>query len=184
MKKVFDSPKWKSYIPVPIYDEHREYEELYMKAWELAHAHIRKIDGMPQSPYMDEAFCDTQLWIWDSCFMAQFCKFAASVFPGVETLNNFYEVLYGGKILPEILTSEKEPFWTHAIPGEKNNIYIHIADNPPLFAWVEYENAKWSGDLKHVNELLYQNKYLQKHYEWLEGIQKAARRFQRDSSNL
>ncbi len=170
MKKNFSNPDWKSFIPLPLYDEHPEYGELYMKAWELAHAHIRSIEGMPQNPYMDEAFCDTQVWIWDTCFMAQFCKFAPSVFPGVETFSNFYEVLYGGKSLPKIMTGEKEPRWTFATPGKENDIYIHIADNPPLFAWVELENAKWSGDLNRIRELLYEKKFLQRHYEWFEGL--------------
>ncbi len=168
--KNFLTPDWKSFIPIPVYEEHPEYNELYMKAWELAHSHIRSIPGMPQDPYMDEAFCDTQIWIWDTCFMAQFCKFASSVFPGVETLSNFYKVLYEKGSLPKVLTSENEPQWTLAKPGEENDIYIHIADNPPLFAWVEYENAKWSGDLPHIKELLYEKRYLQSHYEWFEKL--------------
>ena len=63
---------------------------LYNKAWELAFMHIKDVPGMPQNPYMDEAFCDTQVWIWDTCFMTLFCKYANRVFPGVESLKNFY----------------------------------------------------------------------------------------------
>jgi hypothetical protein len=109
---------------------------------------------MSQNPYMDEAFCDTQVWIWDSCFMSLFTKYAREAFPGVETLNNFYEVLYGGKHLPKILPTENEPDWTGAIPGEPYEIKVHIADNPPLFAWAEYENAMMSGDTDYIKELL------------------------------
>lgn len=125
---------------------------------------------MPQSPYMDEAFCETQVWIWDSCFMSLFCKYAREAFPGVETLNNFYEVLYNGKHLPEVIPTENEPDWTKAIPGIPYEIKVHIADNPPLFAWAEYENAMMSGDVNYVKELLYEHKYLQKHYEWIENL--------------
>ena len=96
---------------------------------------------MPQNPYMDEAFCDTRVWIWDTCFMSLFCKYAREVFPGVETLNNFYEV-----------------------------IHIQHADNPPLFSWVEYENALISGDLDYIKELLYTKQFLQKHYFWVENL--------------
>ncbi len=170
MQKLFSNNDLNLHIPVPVYEEHPEYNELYSRAWELAYEHIRSIKGMPQTPYMDEAFCDTQIWIWDTCFMAQFCKFAHSLFPGVESLGNFYEVLYNGGSLPKILTNEKEPWWTFATPGKENDIYIHIADNPPLFAWVEYENAKLSGNLSRIRELLYEKRYLQKHYEWFEGL--------------
>ncbi len=170
MKKNFKDKNWKEHIPKPIFPKCPAYEELYIKAFELAHDHIKDVKGMPQTPYMDEAFCDTQIWIWDTCFMAQFCKFAGEVFPGVESLKNFYEVLYDEKILPQIMTNKNEPFWTGAIPGKMNDIVIHIADNPPLFAWTEYENAKLSGDIFHVKDLLYNKKYLQKHYEWLENL--------------
>ncbi len=157
-------------MPIPVCEDFPEYTELYYKAWELARLHVKSIPGMPQDPYMDESLCDTQLWIWDSCFMAQFCKFARDVFPGVETLNNFYEVLYGNKVLPKIIPSDSEPAWTNAVPGKENDIYIHIADNPPLFAWCEYENALLSGDLEHLRDLLYHKRYLQKHYAWFDSL--------------
>ncbi len=175
MKKIFGSPDWKKHIPIPICEEHPEYLEFYMKAWELAFLHIKDISGMPQTPYMDEAFCDTQLWIWDSCFMSLFCKYARDVFPGVETLNNFYEVLYGNKHLPKIIPTENEPEWTFCTVGEPYEINIHIADNPPIFAWAEYENALISGDKDYIKELLYTRKVLQKHYEWIENLKESTK---------
>ena len=53
MSNNFGAKNWKEYIPVPIYDEHPEYNEFYEKAWELAYEHIKDIPGMPQTPYMD-----------------------------------------------------------------------------------------------------------------------------------
>ena len=88
MKQNFGGENWRGFIPIPICEDNPKYLEFYEKAWELAYAHIKSIDGMPQTPYMDEAFCETQVWIWDSCFMSLFCKYAKEAFPGVETLNN------------------------------------------------------------------------------------------------
>ena len=170
MKQNFGGENWREFVPIPICEDNPEYSEFYEKAWELAYAHIKSIDRMPQTPYMDEAFCETQVWIWDSCFMSLFCKYAKEAFPGVETLNNFYEVLYKSKHLPKVIAPEGEPDWTRAVPGEYYEIKIHIADNPPLFAWVEYENALMSGDVDYVKELLYEHKFLQKHYEWIENL--------------
>lgn len=175
MNKEFKTDNWYEYIPVPIYEERPGFSEFYKKAWELAHDHIRYIDGMPQSPYMDEAFCDTQVWIWDSCFMALFCKFAREAFPGVETLKNFYGVLHGGKKLPEIIPGENEPDWTEATPGVPYEIKIHIADNPPLFAWAEYENALMSGDKEYIKKLLNEDRVLEKHYFWIENLKESVR---------
>ena len=157
-------------IPIPICEEHPEYNDLYMKAWELAYTHIKHIDGMPQTPYMDEAFCETQVWIWDSCFMSLFCKYGMDIFPGVETLNNFYQVLYNNKSLPKVIPPKSEPIWTEAIPGIPYEMKIHLADNPPLFAWSEYENALMKGDKSYLKELLYEKQFLQKHFEWMENL--------------
>ena len=170
MKQNFGGENWREFIPIPICEDNPKYLEFYEKAWELAYAHIKSIDGMPQTPYMDEAFCETQVWIWDSCFMSLFCKYAKEAFPGVETLNNFYEVLYKSKHLPKVIAPEDEPDWTRAVPGKYYEMKVHIADNPPLFAWVEYENALMSGDVDYVKELLYEHEFLQKHYEWMENL--------------
>lgn len=169
MKKNFKTKDWKKYLPQPICEAFPEYGEFYEKAWEMARDHVKSIDGMPQNPYMDEAFCDTQVWIWDTCFMSLFCKFAQEVFPGVETFKNFYAVLYEGKKLPEVIPTEQEPVWTGAKPGVPFNIKVHIADNPPLFAWAEYENALLHGDKEYLKELLYEKRSLQRHYEWFEN---------------
>ena len=169
MNKNFRAIDWKSYLPIPICEDHPEYGEFYEKAWELARDHVKEIDGMPQNPYMDEAFCATQLWIWDTCFMSLFCKFAGEVFPGVESFQNFYSVLYEGKLLPKVIPPENEPDWTETTPGVPAHIMVHIADNPPLFAWSEYENALIHGDREYLRTLLYGKQSLQRHYEWFES---------------
>ena len=161
MNKQLGATEWRKLIPIPVCEDHPEYNKLYEKAWELAFQHIKYIPGMPQNPYMDEAFCDTQIWIWDTCFMALFCKYAQSAFPGVESLKNFYDVLYNEKKLPAVIPSEKEPEWTGSVVGKPFEIQVHIADNPPLFAWAEYENALMSGDEAHIKELLHDSQVLQ-----------------------
>lgn len=161
--------EWKSQVPVPVCDELPELSELYWKAWELAHDHLIDLPGMPQTPYMDEAFCDTDIWIWDTCFMALFCKYAQSRFPGVESLHNFYDVLYGDKPLPRIIT-KNAPAWTGEVIGKEAQVRIHIFDNPPLFAWTEYCNALFRGDRDRIRRLLLEERYLQQHFERLENL--------------
>jgi hypothetical protein len=173
MEHRFGCSSWSAYVPTPVCEQYPEWEEFYRKAWKLAFDHIKWVDGMPQTPYMDEGFCDTQVWIWDSCFMALFCKYARAVFPGVETLGNFYELLYGGKRFPRIVPTPAEPSWTGAVPGEPFEMQLHIADNPPLFAWVEYENARMHDDKEHIRDLLYRKQYLQKHYFWIESLDRS-----------
>ena len=160
----------KNYLPQPVDEANPGLVDFYYFAWEKAFEHIRSIPGMKQNPYMDEGFCDTLIWIWDTSFMSLFCKYAQKFFPGVESFQNFYHVLYDHGTLGKIQTSQSEPEWTGAIPGAINPVLVHNADNPPLFAWAEYENALFSGDEAHVREILIEKKYLQKHYSFLENL--------------
>lgn len=164
MKKTKDfSPgkEWKHLIPRPVCDGHKDFIALYHKAWELAHDHIKELPGLPFSPYMDEGALPYDIWIWDTCFMALFCKYSQNVFPGVESLQNFYQVLHDGVALPR-LPHPEEP--------EGVQFCIHIADNPPLFAWAEYENALFHGDKEYLKDLLLNKQYLQKHFDFLESL--------------
>jgi glycogen debranching enzyme len=161
IKNFNPSIEWKSKVPDIIYEEHPEYIQLYWKAWELAHDHIKDVPNLPQTPYMDEAASPINIWIWDTCFMALFCKYGNSRFPGVESLNNFYGLLYDGKKFPLIKNEET---------GEMSQFALHIVDNPPLFAWTEYENFQTSGDIDRIKDILLNKQYLQKHFDYLENL--------------
>ncbi|MFC1498432.1 trehalase family glycosidase [Verrucomicrobiota bacterium] len=149
-KKSSADETWKKQVPEPVFEDNAGYIELYWKAWELAHDHIMVKEGLPQSPYMDEAFSKGEDWIWDTCFMVQFCKYSPEVFPGIQTLNNFYAPLHDG-----VASSGK----------------ISIPDNPPLFAWTELEYYKLTGDKEHLEKLIHEKQYLQKHFAWFDTVQ-------------
>ena len=161
-----------AHIPHPVYDPNPKLVDLYHTAWEIAARHVKFIPGMPREEYMDEAFCHTNIWIWDTCFMAMFCKYAPDFFPGVESLHNFYDVMYGGAQYPEVTVPPGEPYWAtgNAPEGSRIRLRCHIADNPPLFAWAEHQNVLFTGDGEHLRKLLLEEEYLQKHYEWLENL--------------
>jgi glycogen debranching enzyme len=78
--------------------------------------------------------------------MVHFCRYAADVFPGIQSLDNFYKVMHD---------------------GENMVLKVHIPDNPPLFAWTEYEYFKHTGDIERVKHILLEKEYLQKHYYWV-----------------
>ncbi len=148
------SMEWKDQVPEPIFDKEPGYTNLYWTAWELAHEKVRAQRNLPRSPYMDEGFWDDTIWIWDTCFMALFCKYSPREFPGVESLNNFYVPLHG-----------------NAYEEGTYPLNIQHPDNPPLFAWVEYENFLFNGNEQHVKKLLTEQKYLQKHFEWFNEVE-------------
>lgn len=139
----------KNHIPQPVFQRNPEFVDLYWKAWEIAYSHIKEQSGLIQSPYVDEAFWDDTIWIWDTEFMVLFCKYAPQLFPGIESLNNFY-----GSIL------DKKP----------SPLKIQHPDNPPFFAWVESEYFKFTNDKNHISKLINNTKYLQRHYEWFDAL--------------
>ena len=116
---------WKKEIPLPVYPN-REMVDLYHKTWEIAAGRVRKgPEGLPASPYMDENCYEDQIWIWDTCFMVLFAKYAPRSFPGVESLDNLYKPIHEKAVTP---------------------LKVHLVDNPPLFAWVEKEYFDFTGD--------------------------------------
>lgn len=136
-----------SLLPEIVCDEHPEYLCLYRTAWEQVFRHAVRDSRLPAGEYMDEGTALPHLWLWDSCFMALLCKYAGGRLPGLKTLDNLYTIMY------------------HTQSG----IFpVHHADNPPLFAWVEYENLKFNGDLERIERILGQECYLQKHWEFFE----------------
>ncbi|MHA1147315.1 MAG: MGH1-like glycoside hydrolase domain-containing protein [Promethearchaeota archaeon] len=149
-KEPFDRKQ----VPKPIFNENPDYIELYWKAWELAWDHVYERMDTPARRYMDEALNPNVIWIWDSCFMVLYCRYAPHYFPGIETLNNFYIPLHEGLKIP---------------------IKIQHVDNPPLFAWVEYEYFKYTGDLDRIKWVLIEKQFLQKHFELIENMKRFKR---------
>ncbi|WP_289096164.1 trehalase family glycosidase [uncultured Pseudoalteromonas sp.] len=147
-------PDWRNSVPKPVYKDKNEYVDLYYKAWELAQQKMKVTENLPQSPYMDEALWDDTIWIWDTAFMVLFCKYSPDVCPGVESLNNFYVPLLDKNI-------EEGTF----------PLNIQHPDNPPLFAWAEYDNYKFTNDKEHIYHLLNETQYLQKHFDWFDKIE-------------
>jgi len=141
-----NEPFPKEKLPIPVFDDEPGYIELYWKAWELAWAHVIRRNDTPQPWYMDEAMDPGQIWVWDSCFMAMFCRYAVDIFPGVETLNKFYYIIH-----------DRKP----------SKVKIHFADNPPLFAWVEWSYFQITGDKDRLR-WLDTHGYLEQHWEFIE----------------
>lgn len=148
-----EQPLKLSDLPQVVYSPNPEFEELYNKAWQLALEHIKYQKGLPQELYVDEAFDEKTVWIWDTAFMLLFYKYGATQFPAIKTFNNFYAPIHDGTQIP---------------------IRIEIPDNPPLFAWTEYEFYKLSNDKDHIKNLIYQKQYLQKHFHWMDTIRRGS----------
>lgn len=144
-------PNWQVEIPRVVFPD-QELVDLYEKTWEIAADRVRKgPEGLPASPYLDENCYDDQIWIWDACFMVMFSKYAPAAYPGKQTLENLYYPIHENRATP---------------------LRVHLRDNPPLFAWTEYNNYIFSGDRKQVKHVLEDKKYLQRHFDYFNTIPK------------
>jgi hypothetical protein len=78
-------------LPAPIYEEKPLWVRTYWKAWELAfrHFHEPAPGGGFVSQFIDAAF-NQNVFLWDTCFMVMFTKYADPLAPAVSSLDNFY----------------------------------------------------------------------------------------------
>ncbi len=149
---LFANPEHPAYydqVPQPVFDQNSDFIELYWQAWDYAYKNIYKKSGVPASPFMNEGFSDSDIWIWDTCFMVHFCRYSPKLFPGIESLDNFYKPIHD---------------------GASSTLRIHILTNPPLFAWTELQYFKMTGDKERILKLLTKTKYLQKHFDWFNTV--------------
>lgn len=140
-------------LPLPILPHRPEWVNLCRFAWEQAAAHIRVSRGRR---HMDAAW-DPQRnyqWVWDTCFMALYCRYAPEFYPGVESLDNFYELQRddGYISMTYNMDTGEEP-WPDRI-------------NPPLFAWVEWEHYRTTGDASRFSRVI---PHIERLMSWIEA---------------
>ena len=139
-----------SQLPAPVFQAEPGYVDLYWKAWDLAYSHIAEDDGAIQSPFMDEGRREGYVSLWESAFTAHFTKYAPDIFPGIQSLNEYYAQIHD---------------------NESSSQTIEYPNNPPILAWAEWRHYLMTGDRERVKWLLEENEYLQKHFAWFHDNQ-------------
>lgn len=141
-----------SSLPKPYVAGKPLWSELSQAAWKLAFRSIHHRDGLAAPDYIYNCAHPEMIWVWDSCFMALFTRYLPDVFPGIESLDNFYALQRddGYISMTYRLADGKEAF------GERIN--------PPLFAWAEWEYARTTGRKDRIARVLPR---LSKHFDWI-----------------
>jgi len=133
-------------LPRPRLPGGENWVELYYFAWELARKNIRHNPGLAAPYYMDEGFAPDRIWQWDSCFMAMFCRYAHDLYPGIESLDNFYATQRAdGYISMCHLIATGEDAYPLPPVGRVN---------PPLLSWAEWEYYRVAGDAERAARVL------------------------------
>lgn len=136
-------------LPEVILDARPEFVKLNDFAWRQAWDHVCETESFPRSPFLSEGCNNNRVWIWDSCLMGMFCRYAIDSYPGRNTLDNLYFLL------------ENDP---------NQPIKLHHRDNPPLFSWIEWQYYAMDRNLARLEEAL---PHLIHHYEYLENVDPA-----------
>lgn len=107
----------------------------------------KKICGGPaapffQKPYLDAAF-NGDLFLWDTCMMAAWAKYAPSL-PMAAALDNFYRVQRPSGFICRQISPQGEDIWDSAHP---------ISANPPLLAWAEMELQRTFPDIPRLRRV-------------------------------
>lgn len=149
---------YRELLPAPIVGDHPEWEALYWDAWQLALDKVSfgTADNGLVDAYMDEGF-NEQIYQWDSSFIALFGRYGVRLFPVMPTLDNFYGKQRADGYIQRVYSETDggqllEP--TDDEPGV----------NPPLFAWVEHDYWRFTGD---GSRLAAVHPVLTRYHRWL-----------------
>ena len=158
--------KSRAKLPSPILDGNPDWVAMYWKAWQLAFTHMeRPPEGSPfVSNWLDASF-DDKIYQWDTIFMVMFARYGNSVFPAVQSLDNFYCRQHEDGLIWRVIV--KTNGLDHPWGGGNNNAR---SINPPLFSWAEVESFKNTGDKSRFAAVL---PVLEKYVGWLEAHRKS-----------
>ncbi len=130
-------------------------KEMYGKAISIAKSKIRGGPGDPvfKKPYVDAAF-SSNIFYWDTCFIACYAKYHQDQLPIANALDNFYDLMDNDGFICREFTSDGKPFWPKSHP---------VSVNPPLLAFAELELYSKHED---KNRLIRVYPLLKKHFEY------------------
>ncbi len=119
-------------VPVPL--QH----QMYRTAIDIAK---RKIRGGPHDPAFPKPFLDaafsTNIFLWDTCFIAAYAKYHQDQLPIANALDNFYARQDTDGFICREYTGAGRPVWPKDHP---------VSINPPLLAFAELELYSQSKD--------------------------------------
>jgi len=164
-----DLPRYeavKDQLPEPVWEGMEPYLNAYWRAWELAFKNLKKpVPGSGfVSNFIDTAFNGCE-FMWDSCFMLMFGKYADRIFCFQNTLDNLYAHQHrDGFICREIEEETGLDHFTRFDPS---------ATGPEVMPWCEWEYYRSFGDKKRLAEvfppLMAYHRWMKEHFTWPDG---------------
>jgi len=156
----------KHLLPKPLWENGEDYIRCYWKAWEIAFRNLRKpVAGTGfVSNFIDTAF-NGNLFMWDSCFILMFGKYADRIFRFQGTLDNLYaHQQRDGFISREV----------HEETGlERFPRHDPSSTGPDIMAWCEWDYYLNFGDKARIAEvfppLMAYHRWMRENRTWRDG---------------
>ncbi|MBL7694007.1 MAG: hypothetical protein JNK91_04130 [Ferruginibacter sp.] len=106
-------------------------KEMYEKALSIAKTKVRGGGNDPyyRKPFVDAAF-SSNIFYWDTCFIACYAKYHTDELPILNALDNFYELMEPDGFICREYTRERKAMWPKEHP---------VSMNPPLLAFAELQ---------------------------------------------
>ena len=133
-------------LPRIIMDAHPVWVDMYDKAWQIAFRNLRQPEARSGfvANFIDTAFNDNS-FLWDSCFMTMFGRYARQAMDFMGTLDNFYAKQHvDGYICREISTYDGRDRW---VPHEGRST------GPNIIAWTEWLNYQTNGNTQRLRDI-------------------------------
>ncbi len=131
-------------------------ERMYAKAIALTKAKVRggESEEFFKEPFIDAAF-NPNIFLWDSCFMACYCKYHMEELPVYQALDNFYGRMEEDGFICREYRGNGEALWSKDHP---------VSINPPLLAFAELEIYRVNNNLDRLHKVY---PLLKKNFEFL-----------------
>ena len=131
-------------------------DEMYQTALAIAKQKIRggPNDPVYKKPFVDAAF-SSNIFYWDTCFIAAYAKYHQQELPIANALDNFYGRMEPDGFISREYTKEGKTMWPKEHP---------VSVNPPLLAFAELELHSQQPDLERLKKVY---PFLKKHFHFL-----------------
>ena len=156
----------KDELPRPYWSGHDDHIAAYYKAWEIAFGNLRRPEPNTGfvSNYIDAAFND-HIFMWDTCFMLMFGKYADKIFRFQKSLDNMYSHQHTDGFICRVIS---EKYGT-----DRFTRYDPSSTGPELMPWCEWEyylNFKDKERLCRVfPPLMAYHRWMKEHFTWQDG---------------
>ena len=154
-------------VPRPFWEGHDDAIACWRHAWEvIGRSCLRQPEegsGFVRN-YVYTPF-GSCVFMWGTCFITMFGRYASHVFPFIEMLDNFYAKQDSDGFIPRQIDIHdgRSAF-------EKNDL-SSVGGN--LLAWAEWRNYEWTGDAARLARvyprLLAFHRWLRRHRTWKDG---------------